>query len=342
MWGSQLVRTAHPGSPAVNVYNRMLEHPFDDESYGFRPDLTQITAPLLSVGNWGNLMLHLRGNVEGYLGAGSEHKWLRIITGGHVIPFYSPEALAMQEAFFERFLKGNEEAFQNEPTIRVAIRDLEGQTWRDAEAWPLPETEWLDLSLDASTMRLTTATPTAGEASYQAPEGAVSFETVISQDRLELTGPAALRVWFSADVADADLYVRLRQLRPDGDEVFGLDPSGNPVQTLAQGWLRASHRELDTERSTPWRPFHPHTSATALTPGEAVELDVEIWPTSMVLRRGDRLILEISSTDQTGAFFKMGQDPADRPADVFDGRNTIHTGPDFPGYLRLPVIPTRD
>jgi predicted acyl esterase len=179
----------------------------------------------------------------------------------------------------------------------------------------------------------------AGTTDYAAPGGAVAFETEIEQDRLELTGPAVLHLWVSSTTADADLYVRLRQFRPDGAEVLGIDPSGDPVQSLAQGWLRASMRELDPRRSTPWRPFHSHTAAAPLAPGEPVELDVEIWPTSMVLERGDRLVLEVSSSDQTGAFFKMGQDTADRPEALFDGSNTVHTGPVHPGYLRLPVIP---
>jgi predicted acyl esterase len=339
MWGGQLVRSAHPGSDAVDVYNRMLDHPLDDDSYGFRPELSQVTVPLLSVGNWGNLMLHLRGNVEGFVEARSEHKWLRIITGGHVLPFYAPEALAMQKAFFDRFLKGDDAAWDDEPAVRIAIRDPRGQTWRDAGSWPLPETQWRDLFLDASSERLDDAAPTEpAEVAYSAPGGIVSFAAVVEEERLELTGPAALRIWLSSDAADADVYVRLRQQRPDGTEVFGIDPSGKQVQALAQGWLRASHRGLDTQRSTEWRPWHRHTDELALVRDVPVPLDVEIWPTSIVLERGDRLILEVSSSDESGAFFKMGQDPRDRPATRFDGHNTLHTGGDHVAYLRLPVI----
>jgi predicted acyl esterase len=160
---------------------------------------------------------------------------------------------------------------------------------------------------------------------------------VVEEERLEVTGPAVLRIWLSADAEDADVYVRLRQQRPDGSEVFGVDPSGHPVQALAQGWLRASHRELDVDRSTPWRPFHSHARADMLARDVPVQLDVEIWPTSIVLRRGDRLILEVSSSDQSGAFFAMGRDPRDRPASRFDGHNILHTGGSHVAFLRLPV-----
>jgi putative CocE/NonD family hydrolase len=54
-------------------------HPLDDDFYAaFTPDLSKIEVPLLSVGNWGGLGLHLRGNIEGFLQTGSAHKWLKL------------------------------------------------------------------------------------------------------------------------------------------------------------------------------------------------------------------------------------------------------------------------
>ena len=34
-------------------------------------------------------------------------------------------------------------------------------------------------------------------------------------------------------------------------------------------------------------------------------------------------------------------DPRDRPAAIFGGEVTVHTGPDRPSHLLLPVIPDR-
>jgi hypothetical protein len=34
-------------------------------------------------------------------------------------------------------------------------------------------------------------------------------------------------------------------------------------------------------------------------------------------------------------------DPTDRPARVFDGINTLHSGPKRASYLLLPIIPKR-
>lgn len=46
-----------------------------------------VKVPLLLVANWGGILLHLRGNVEGFVHAGSELKYLRFITGQHDLPF---------------------------------------------------------------------------------------------------------------------------------------------------------------------------------------------------------------------------------------------------------------
>jgi putative CocE/NonD family hydrolase len=61
----------------------------DDEYYASKEfNLEDIKVPLLSVANWGGILLHLRGNVEGYTWAGSTFKYLRFITGRHDLPFY--------------------------------------------------------------------------------------------------------------------------------------------------------------------------------------------------------------------------------------------------------------
>jgi putative CocE/NonD family hydrolase len=61
----------------------------DDEYYASKEyDMADIQVPLLSVANWGGILLHLRGNIEGWTGAGSRLKYLRFITGRHDLPFY--------------------------------------------------------------------------------------------------------------------------------------------------------------------------------------------------------------------------------------------------------------
>ena len=65
--------------------------------------------------------------------------------------------------------------------------------------------------------------------------------------------------------------------------------STDPNTPIANGWLRASHRRLDPEKSKPWRPYHPHDRAEPLTPGEVYECDVEIVTSCIVVPAGWRV-----------------------------------------------------
>lgn len=313
--------------------------PLDGDHYrAWLPDLADIEVPFVSVGNWGNIGLHLRGNIEAYLGASSPHKWLRIVTGDHILPFYSPEALLMQEKFFGHWLKGEDTGWLDEPPVRLAIRHGEDIRWREGAAWPLPETQWTELELDARDLSLGTAPQGEAETSYAAPDRGVEFTTAPFPADTEITGPVALRVWVSSSTSDLDLFVRLREIAPDGTETWGISPGGTEMP-LALGWLRASHRQLDEKRSLPYRPYHTHTAEQPLSPGEIVPADVEIWPTSITVRAGHRLVLGIAGADfPSGARFGHN-DPADRPAERFTGTATIHTGGAHRSFLLLPVIP---
>ncbi|MFD1531560.1 CocE/NonD family hydrolase C-terminal non-catalytic domain-containing protein [Pseudonocardia aurantiaca] len=124
---------------------------------------------------------------------------------------------------------------------------------------------------------------------------------------------------------------------------------------IGMGWLRASHRAIDPERSRPYRPWHPHDHADALTPGLPVPLDIEIWPTSVVVPVGYRVALTVQGRDfefpgdgpwpatygvqMRGHGMFLHTDPHDRPADVYAGTTTLVSGPDRPSYLLLPFIP---
>jgi predicted acyl esterase len=132
----------------------------------------------------------------------------------------------------------------------------------------------------------------------------------------------------------------------------------DPHTPVAQGWLRASQRKLDPRMSTLWRPYHTHDAHQPLRPGEIVPLEVELWPTSIVVPAGHRLALTVRGRDYeyakaTGARlsnFKnelkgcgpfLHDDPRDRPKAVFGGRTTVHTGPQHPAYVLVPIIPPR-
>lgn len=338
-WDGSLTAEERAANTTVSMNAEAGGRPFADEFYtSWGEDLAAIEVPFLSVGNWGNLALHLRGNVEAFLAASSPQKWLRIVVGDHIHPFYEPAGLSVQERFFDHFLKGEDNGWLDEPRVMLSIRDGDKTTWREASDWPLPQTRWTETYLDFGSWTLAETAAEANEQiSYETMKDTVTLTTAPADHEVEITGPIALRLWASSSTTDLDIFVRLGRVDADGEEVLGVGPVGEPAP-LAQGYLRASHRKLDADRSRPYRPFHTHDEATPLVPGEPVALDVEIWPTSIVLPVGSRLVLEIGGKE-LGHSHWTRDDAVDRCADVFDSTVTLYSGPSMPSALLLPLIP---
>ncbi|QHE86871.1 CocE/NonD family hydrolase [Hydrogenophaga sp. BPS33] len=322
----------------------MLEHPlYDAWAQDRAPRLERIEVPVLSAANWGGPANHLRGNVEGYLGAGSKEKWLFAHIGTHYESFYLPHYVAIQKRFLNHYLRGEENGWEFEPRVQLEVRRPDGTaTTRHEHEWPLARTEWTRFYLDAASATMGTEPSDAeGSATYEAMKDSISFSTAPFESDTEFTGPASLRLWVSSSTSDLDVFAVLRVFDPDGQEVTFIG-AHEPVP-MALGWLRASHRKTSAELSHPYRPWHTHDEVWKLTPGEAVALDVEIWPTSMVFPKGWRLVLTLQGHDfivvPPG---RMRHDhPLDRPADEFGGANTVFTGGDKASYLLMPLVPAR-
>src|SRR5208283_2926915 len=156
--------------------------------------------------------------------------------------------------------------------------------------------------------------------------------------------------------SDADVFVVLRAFAPNGDEVV-FQGAIDPHAPLSQGWLRASHRKLDPTLSREYRPFHTHDEEQPLAPSQPVELDVEVWPTSIVLPRGYRIAVSIRGKDYvypgasggriksfknelTGCGPFIHDEARNRPSEIFGGRNAVHITPERPAYILLPIIPS--
>lgn len=328
--------------------------PFVDDFYRDRTaDLRKVAAPLLSAGNWGGHGGHLRGNIEGYLGVSSEQKWLQLHGNTHFSPFYSDDGVRVQKEFFGYFLKGEDNGWAQREAVELHIRHPgERFVVRQEREWPLARTQWTKYYLDPVGLGLQQEPGAGPDLSYDIAGDGLSFRTPPLAADTEVTGPAALRITLSSETTDADVFVVLRVFDPDDSEVLFIG-ADDPAVPVALGWLRASQRKIDATHSTPYRPFHPHDEVWPLEPGEPVELDVEIWPTCVVVPAGYRLGLTIRGHDyehdpitipdslypMTGIGRFFHKDPADRPADVFRGQNTLHFAEDQAPYLLLPVIP---
>lgn len=320
----------------------LFAHPLDDAWHRERSaDLARIEVPVLSAGNWGGPGLHLRGNINGFLEAGSRQKWLSLHVGTHYDSFYLPPYVAMQKCFFGHFLKGEANGWDAVPPVRLEIRGPEGATERFEQEWPLARTVWTPFHLDTQHMSLSPAEPVnGGTASFAALGDGLHFSTAPVTADQEVTGPLSAHLFISSTTADADLFVTLRLIDPEGAEVRFVG-AHEPVP-VARGWLRASHRKLDPARCAPGRPWHTHDEIQPLVPGEVYELDVEIWPTCVLVPAGYRLVLTLAGQDFQYAGLPgrlLHDSPQDRPADRFGGTTTLHTGGEHPSHLLLPLIP---
>ncbi|KAF7552183.1 hypothetical protein G7Z17_g4507 [Cylindrodendrum hubeiense] len=341
-------------------------HKFRDEEYyrtrDFEPE--NIETPLLSVANWGGILLHLRGNVLGWMRASSKYKFLHFIVGRHDLPFYYQQSAALQLSFFNSFLKGNDEdgwKAGKQPKVKLCLRkgdagvdDPERERsfpTRDETDWPIPDTQYTKFFLTDDRKLATEPATTLSHVAYDALKGDPITFNYTTSSQVEITGHIVAHLTVSASrklpkgpaPSDIDLFVTLRKLDHNGKEVFYTGTMGDPVP-LVKGWLRASLRKVDTSNPL-HRDFLPHrnyfsTEVQPVEENQKYELDVEIWPTNVVLEPEETLVLEIAGHDTQGVGKFSHEHPDDRKQEVFDGQNTIYVGGQS-SWLILPVIPSR-
>ena len=344
--------------PVKNV----LERPLDGSWYRERSvDWEKVTVPFLSAASWAGYGLHPRGNFEAFTQAASKQKWLECHPGRHEEWFYLDGPMAMQKRFLDHFLKGEDNGWEKESSVLLNLRRPFSEEFevRKEDAWPLPRTEWTKVFLDGKEHSSSNAVglewkmpSTSSKATFTAMEDNLTFYSAPLEHDTEITGPMAAKIFVSSSTSDMDLFLTFQAFSPDDREV-DFQGTVDPHTPLAQGWLRASHRKLDQAKSLPYRPYHTHDELQPLTPGTVYELDVEIWPTNILLPKGYRLALQISGKDferplrpgeAEGPWTARGSGPflhthpEDRPKDVFGGKTTIFTGGDTGSYLLLPVI----
>jgi len=340
----------------ADLLSRPLDGPYYRERSG---DLSKVKAPLLTCANWGGQGLHPRGNFEGFMRAASEQKWLEAHGGSHWAPFYTDYGVRLQKRFFDYFLKGAKNGWDKQPKVLLQVRHPgEKFVERAEQEWPLARTRWTHFYLDPDEMRLSPVPQTTPKTlTYDAIGEGLTFSTPPLAAATEITGPSALKLFLSSSTVDADVFAVLRVFDPGGKELV-FQGALDPHTPIGQGWLRASHRKLDPELSLPYRPYHTHDELQPLTPGQMVALNVEIWPTSIVVPAQWRIALTVRGKDYEwdGAAATLSNmknpmkgcgpfehdDPDDRPPEIFGGQVTLHFGPSEQAAVLLPVIPPKD
>jgi uncharacterized protein len=357
--GPEILSAAELAKNRADFGTDIVSHPMDDAYHKARSaKWDKIVTPLFSAANWGGQGLHPRGNFEGFVRAGSKHKWLEAHGIEHWTHFYTDYGREQQLRFFDYFLHGKKNGWAKQPKVLLQVRHVDRFVARAENEWPLKRTRWTKFYLEPTAMALTPKKPTgSARLNFAAMGDGLVFLTPPLARETEITGPSALKLFASSSTSDADFFVILRVFTGDLKEIV-FQGAIDPHTPIAQGWLRASHRKLDKKLSKQYRPYHTHDEIQLLKKNRPVELDIEIWPTSIVVPAGYRVAISIRGKDYEygGASggklsnFKnelkgcgpfLHDDPRDRPPAIFNGTTSLHFGRGSASYLLLPIIPPK-
>lgn len=263
--------------------------------------------------------------------------------------------------WYDHWLKGEPTGIMEEPPVKVWV--MGENKWRYGRDWPLPETRWEKFHLHSWERLVTTPPMDASRTSavYREPDAfvqmppthtrriqALRYMTEPLAEEVLVIGPISLTLYASIDAEDTNWIVTLKDVGPDVSVRTGREgethrPENLPERELTRGWLKASHRAVDPQRSRPGVPWHPLTrqAQQAVVPGEINEYQIEILATANLFRAGHRICVEISSLDlPTGVAGATNTEYI--PNHVCSSRTVlhrIHHDAAHPSHLLLPIIP---
>jgi predicted acyl esterase len=211
---------------------------------------------------WSGWPIHLAGAFQAWQQIQSPKKMYIVETewmSGPKRPWRDHQDIILR--WYEHWLKGNDTGMMDEPPITLLIRGR--NDWRHELEWPLARTQWTKFWLHPQRLLSPEVPQKATEESFSndpyIPPGKVSqgldFVTQPFEEEVEVTGPLALYMTATLDQPDATWFVNIKNRASDGS-----------TKVVTKGWLRASHRKLDTARSTPSKPYHPHDESVPVRP----------------------------------------------------------------------------
>jgi len=148
------------------------------------------------------------------------------------------------------------------------------------------------------------------------------FQTSPLAADLEVTGRLVVKLWASSSAPDTDFTAKLINVYPPSNDF----PAGVDLN-VADSIIRARYR---TSRE----------KSELMTPGQVYEFTIEMYPTSLVFKKGHRIRVDISSSNfprfdvnpNTG-------EPLNRNRRWAVATNSIYHDPQHPSHIELPVIP---
>jgi putative CocE/NonD family hydrolase len=361
---------AAPREQKTDLGLLLAQHPTYDDFWRERcawERLENIRIPVYSIGVWGKIDLHTRGNLDAYRKVKGPKK-LRV--SGAINAWAAAQEFSSVEfhekvllPFYDRHLKGEKTGYDERPEVEYFVRGA--NTLRISELWPPEgvryEGWYLHKGPSGSVTSLNdgglATKPASGESStrYRYPvQGWVSgvvgfgpagpaggfdpvrrvltFTSAPLEGDLEVAGPIKLVLYASTTHTDADFFIKLQEQMPQSSEerAKGINPRS---QLVSKGWLRASHRALDPRHSTEHDPYYSHDSPEPVAPGQIYKYEIRIEPMAYRFKQGNRIRLEIVNGDSpvTDVIWTHLYTPNKI------GEDMIHHGTQHPSALILPV-----
>ena len=315
------------------------------------PDFDSITVPAYVVASYSNT-LHTAGTFRAWRRMASQDKWLRIHNSMEWPDYYDEANVEDLRRFFDRYLKDMDTGWETTPRVRYAVHDFHGGDRVNvaADAFPPKGTASTKFYLDGRTrtlskIALTDDVPAAYDVA--ANPNAVSFITRFEQETVMVGYPKA-HLWVEARGADdMDLFVLIQKLDAYGTPLQQFtvpnqsarchDVTDHGTSILrykgSDGRLRVSARHLDDKLSTEDIPAHSFDRVKKLSPGEIVDIEIELLPIGWAFQRGEQLRFVISSRNLLGTMM-----PGMREyTGANSGQHVIHAGGLHASYLQLPI-----
>jgi len=335
---------------------------YDDywKSYGIKEKHDRIKVPAYFFTGWYDNLCHEGWrNFTGFRqhgGSEAARRGTKILVGPwtHGGSYGLPGLLDLHLRWYDHWLKGIDNGIDREPPIKIYV--MGADKWREENEWPLARTQFTRFYLDSDggaasaggNGRLRRDPPkgdslpdqfvydpenpvytlggqisTHGDVwgprdrrTVQQRPDVLVYTTAPLEADLEVTGPVELTLYAASSAVDTDFTATLTDVHPDGAAIH-----------ICEGIRGVTFRD-SLENPTP------------IEPGKIYRYTISLWETSMVVKRGHRIRLEISSSNFPR--YARNQNtglPLGASAEVKTARQTVYHDAEHATHLLLPVIP---
>ena len=221
--------------------------------------------------------------------------------------------------WFDYWLKGIDNGVMDEPQVHYGASEPSGATvWKSAPRLPLPEAQprshWLTADRRLSAERANDAEHLSYEVDHGVSLGTMSrhsyyvddlyintvdlnartercltFTSEPLGDDIEITGWPAVQLEVSTTSDRGAVVVTLEQIDEDGAAAY-----------LSEGFLNLAHRRVGDDPGGHEGPvWHSWSKAdlAPVQPGAAMDIQIEMYPVSCIIRAGQRIRLTIAAAD---------------------------------------------